>query len=60
MDTTSNALARILHVLSQHPEAQEKLRQELREAHQKHGELDYDAINSLPYLDAAVRETFRL
>ena len=32
MDTTSNALSRILNVLSAHPDAQEKVRAEILEA----------------------------
>ena len=32
MDTTSNALARVLHLLSTHPDVQSKLRQEIVDA----------------------------
>ncbi|KAJ6612274.1 cytochrome P450 [Mycena sp. CBHHK59/15] len=60
MDTTSAALSRTLHLLAQHPEAQEKLRQEIIAAPKENGELSYDALNSLPYLDAICRETLRL
>ncbi|TFK40022.1 cytochrome P450 [Crucibulum laeve] len=58
MDTTSTALSRILHVLSTHPEAQEKLRQEILSIGE--GEIPYDTLVSLPYLDAVCRETLRL
>ena len=61
MDTTSNAIARILHLLSEHPDAQERLRQEILEARKEHGEaIPYDTLVSLPYLDAVCRETLRL
>ncbi|RXW12831.1 hypothetical protein EST38_g13025 [Candolleomyces aberdarensis] len=61
MDTTSNALSSILHVLSVHPEAQEKLRQEIRAARKEHGgDLNYDRLTTLPYLEAVCRETLRL
>ncbi|KAF5328481.1 hypothetical protein D9611_014532 [Ephemerocybe angulata] len=61
MDTTSNALARILHLLSEHQEVQDKLRQEVSEAYEKQdGDLDYDTLNSLEYLDAVCRESLRL
>ncbi|KAF5313458.1 hypothetical protein D9611_008461 [Ephemerocybe angulata] len=61
MDTTSNTMARIFYELTQHPEAQEKLRQEITEAQAKHGELGYnELLNHLPYLDAVCRETLRL
>ncbi|KAJ3847743.1 cytochrome P450 [Lentinula lateritia] len=62
MDTTSSAMARILHLLSQYPEAQEKLRQEIIEAkHLKDGhDFSYEDLSTLPYLDAVCRETLRL
>ncbi|CAE6495283.1 unnamed protein product [Rhizoctonia solani] len=61
LDTTSAALARILHLLAQHPDVQARLRAEIREAHGLYGkELDYDQLNSLKYLDAVCRESLRL
>ena len=61
MDTTSNALSRIMNLLAKHPNVQDKLRAEIVEA-TNHGQtdLDYDALVSLPYLDAVCRETLRL
>ncbi len=59
MDTTSNALSRILHVLAQNPTAQDRLRAEITEA--CGGEdLAYDDLVKLPYLEAVCRETLRL
>ncbi|KAF5386397.1 hypothetical protein D9757_006698 [Collybiopsis confluens] len=57
-----SAMARILHLLSRHPEVQDKLRDELIQARQKNGgqDLSYDDLVSLPYLDAICRETLRL
>lgn len=61
MDTTSNALARILDLLSKHQDIQHKLRAELLEAIDEHGpELPHDVLTELPYLDAVCRETLRL
>ncbi|RXW14175.1 hypothetical protein EST38_g11675 [Candolleomyces aberdarensis] len=60
MDTTSNAMARILFILGQHPEVQEKLRAELRDAFKGQEELDHDTLASLPYLDAVVKESMRV
>ncbi|KAF6762657.1 cytochrome P450 [Ephemerocybe angulata] len=61
MDTTSSALARILHLLSMHQDVQDKLRAELREARENYGDQpDYDQLISLPYLGAVCRETLRL
>ncbi|KII90987.1 hypothetical protein PLICRDRAFT_52656 [Plicaturopsis crispa FD-325 SS-3] len=59
-DTTSYALARILHLLAEHPEVQEKLRNEITEARREKGNLDYDELVGLPYLEAVCRETLRV
>ncbi|KAF5382135.1 hypothetical protein D9615_004306 [Tricholomella constricta] len=59
-DTTSNAFARILHLLATYPDAQERLRKEIMEARDTHGELSYDALVALPFMDAVLRETMRL
>ena len=60
MDTTSGALARTLHLLSTDLDVQSKLRQEIMEAMRRHGNLDYDQLVALPYLDAVCRETLRM
>ncbi|KAJ7022626.1 cytochrome P450 [Mycena alexandri] len=59
-DTTSSALSRALHILAQHPDAQEKLRQEIRSAQKDGVDLSYDELVSMEYLDAVCRETLRL
>jgi cytochrome P450 len=60
MDTTSSGLCRFFWLLAQHPDVQDRLRQELRDAKAKYGELNHDQLVGLPYLDAVVRETLRL
>lgn len=68
MDTTSNALSRIIHVLAENQDAQERLREEILSARKNSGsadgdegmDLDYDTLDGLPYLDAVCRETLRL
>ncbi|KAF5336055.1 hypothetical protein D9611_006270 [Ephemerocybe angulata] len=65
MDTTANALTRTLHVLSEHPDTQERLRKEVCDAYANYanlsGDLDYDTLGSkMPLLDAICRETLRL
>ncbi|KAI0713837.1 cytochrome P450 [Earliella scabrosa] len=61
VDTTSNAMARILHLLSLHPEVQGKLRKEIIDAREQYGnDIPYDELSQLPYLDAVCRETLRL
>ncbi|KAH8986066.1 cytochrome P450 [Lactarius hatsudake] len=59
-DTTSTALSRILHLLSLHPDVQDKLRNELKERHEDNEELTHDQLVSLPFLEAVCRETLRL
>ena len=59
MDTTSGALGRILSLLSIHQDVQNKLRQEITTA-RKSGDLSYDELVSLPYLDAVCRDTLRV
>lgn len=61
-DTTSNSLSRTLHVLTEHPDAQDRLRQEIRETRAELGgnELSYDKLMDLPWLDAICRESLRV
>ncbi|KAF7374959.1 Rint-1 family protein [Mycena sanguinolenta] len=56
-DTTSSALSRTLHILAERPDAQEKLRKEIRLAGV---DITYDQLNSMEWLDAVCRETLRL
>ncbi|TDL16050.1 cytochrome P450 [Rickenella mellea] len=59
-DTTSSAMSRILHVLCLYPDAQEKLREEVKLTMSGRNELSYSDVMALPYLDAVCRETLRL
>lgn len=59
MDTTSNTLSRILQLLAERPDVQEKLRQELFGAGAAEG-LTYDELNRLQLLDSICRETLRV
>ncbi|CCM01005.1 uncharacterized protein FIBRA_03053 [Fibroporia radiculosa] len=58
-DTTSNTLARILQILAEFPDVQEKLRAEVIDAHAGES-LTYDELDQLPLLDGVCRETLRL
>ncbi|TBU59788.1 cytochrome P450 [Dichomitus squalens] len=61
VDTTSNALSRVLHLLAQNQDVQAKLRAELHAAQEQYGgDIPYDELGALPYLDAVCRETLRL
>ncbi|KAI0056946.1 cytochrome P450 [Artomyces pyxidatus] len=60
-DTTSLALSRIAYLLSQHQDAQDRLREEVNNAVASGGtELGYDTLVGLPHLDAIYRESLRL
>ena len=59
VESTSSALSRILLLLAEHQDIQRKLRLELTTAIST-GNLDFDALHTLPYLDAVIKETLRL
>ena len=70
LDTTTSALARCVYLLAQHPDAQARLRSEIRGAMKFSAdkedddapstELPYDILMNLPFLDGVVKETLRL
>lgn len=59
-DTTSSALSRILHNLASHPEVQERLRQEIASSGILQGDVSFDDLMALPYLDAVCKESLRV
>lgn len=61
-DTTSTALARMLHLLALHPDVQNELRRETINARAERdgADMSYDELMALPALDAFVRESLRL
>ena len=63
MDTTANSLARVLELLADHPDAQDRLREEILGAIDAAGgnsTIDYETLMALPYLEAVCRETLRV
>ncbi|KAI0086773.1 cytochrome P450 [Irpex rosettiformis] len=58
-DTTSAMMSRILHLLSERPEVQERLRAEIMDA-RRGQDIPYDQLIQLPYLDAVCKETLRM
>ncbi|KAI0765001.1 cytochrome P450 [Fomes fomentarius] len=63
MDTTSNSIARILQILAENPDVQERLREEIVQAVEADGTedtIEFDKLMALPYLEAVCRETLRL
>ena len=61
MDTTANTLARVLQLLAEHPNVQDRLREEIFETIESEGSstVDFDKLMDLPYLNAVCRETLR-
>ena len=60
-DTTSTALTQIVQLLSESQDIQDKVRAEIVQAQEEHGEdIPYDTLVNLPYLDALCREALRL
>lgn len=52
-------LSRLLHNLAMRQDVQQKLREEVIEARLNYGDMDWDQLNSLPYMEAVVKEVFR-
>lgn len=59
-ETTTSAICRILHQLALNPHVQSRLREEVSLARMEHGDLDFNTLMNLPFLDAVCRETLRL
>ncbi|XP_027231239.1 cytochrome P450 3A41 isoform X2 [Penaeus vannamei] len=59
-DTTASTLAFASFLLAKHPEIQHRLRQELSEMVEEHGDITYQGIMEAKYLDACLMETLRL
>ncbi|VEN58316.1 unnamed protein product [Callosobruchus maculatus] len=58
--TTGLVMGCILHDLANNPEVQEKLRAEVNEYFEKdNGQLSYESIQEMPYLDACFKESLR-
>ncbi|KAM0264420.1 hypothetical protein ACHAQJ_000611 [Trichoderma viride] len=59
-ETTAGALTWTTHALTKYPDIQKRLREEILSALQKRPELDAATIDSLPYLNNVVNESFRV
>jgi cytochrome P450 family 3 subfamily A len=56
-ETTASTLSYLLHELSLNPECQQKLYEEIKSCG---GNVDYDSIAKMQYLDACISETLRM
>ncbi len=59
-DTTTSGMCWTLYCLAKHPEAQEKVREEVRGVLQGRNNLDYDDLKELKYTQWAIKEAMRL
>uniref|UniRef100_A0A182V0L8 Uncharacterized protein n=1 Tax=Anopheles merus TaxID=30066 RepID=A0A182V0L8_ANOME len=60
-DTSTGAITFTLHELTHNAEAMAKLQREVDEMMERHrGEITYDNINGMKYLDLCVKETLRI
>lgn len=59
-ETSSTAISNALYELALNPDVQSKLRQEIKEMYDKNnGELQYEKIKDMEYLDLVFKETLR-
>ncbi|KAK8759665.1 hypothetical protein V5799_002697 [Amblyomma americanum] len=59
-ETVSANASHFVFCLAKYPEVQEKVRQEVNAAYEKHGGFTYDAINDLLYTTQTLFETLRI
>ena len=59
-ETTATTLSFCSYELALHPEVQEKLFEEVESAVDSKGEINYETLSKLPYLDAVLSETLRM
>lgn len=59
-ETVSATCASCIFFLAKHPDVQERVRQEVNAAYEKHGEFSYDALSELPFTTQTIFETLRL
>lgn len=60
-ETTANSLSTLCYNLSQNPEVQETLYQEIQEVLREHGgKITHDTINHMKYLEACIMENLRI
>ncbi|CAG2117959.1 unnamed protein product, partial [Medioppia subpectinata] len=59
-ETTSSTLAFCSYELALNPDVQQKLYEEVMASVDTNGEIDYEVLTKLPFLDAVITETLRL
>ncbi|XP_076029315.1 cytochrome P450 6k1-like [Oratosquilla oratoria] len=59
-EATSSTLAFVCHLLANHLEAQEQVREEIRDLVEEQGEINYEVLRQAKYTEAVINETMRL
>ncbi|XP_046677623.1 LOW QUALITY PROTEIN: cytochrome P450 6k1-like [Homalodisca vitripennis] len=59
-ETVSRTICFVLFELSRHLEIQQKVQQEVDSVLSKHGELSFEALREMPYLDQVIQEAQRI
>ena len=59
-ETTSTTLAYLSHILVNHQDVQDRVRDEINQLLEKEGKIDYNSMTSLPYMEAVIYETLRM
>ena len=59
-ETTSTSLAYITHLLVNHPDIQDKVRQEVEQLLESEGRLDYNTVTKLKFMEQVVYESLRI
>ncbi|KAG7302559.1 hypothetical protein JYU34_012484 [Plutella xylostella] len=58
-DSSAAVIVMAIHELAINPGAQETLHEEVKKHHEQHGEMTYEGVQNMPYLDCVVNETLR-
>ena len=59
-ETTSTALGFAAHVLVNHQDVQERVRQEVKDLYESEGKLDFNTVGKLQYMEWVLNETMRI
>lgn len=58
-ETTSTMLGFVLHILVNHQDIQERIREEVQQLWEEEGRFDYNTVNQCVYMQAVINETMR-
>ncbi|KAI1288441.1 Cytochrome P450 3A6 [Halotydeus destructor] len=59
-ETTSTMLAFVTHILVNHQDIQDKVREEINQLYDRQGRFDYNTVTELKYMDCVINETMRV